>query len=144
LRAANDLKTPSWLAFVRENWSIPDLSDLSASARSDLSHHLAYYLYLHRVAYGPTPVAALDPQEPWHFGHGVLESEAAVIRLEILSAEHKSEAVGVEKAVLERWPGLAWRVEEIHRGRGLLTQLRTSWGVERSNPSTLPRPYGRR
>lgn len=142
LRAANDLKTPSWRTFVRQNWSTPEASGLSSSARTDVAHHLAYYLYLHRVAYGPTPIAALDPEEPWHFAHSLLESEAAAVRLEILTAAHRPEAAGVEKAILERWPGLAWRVEEIHRGRGLLTQLRTSWGIERSDvPATGPRPY---
>jgi hypothetical protein len=101
---------------VRENWSTPDLTGLSPAARTDVAHHLAYYLYLHRAAYGPTPVAALDPQEPSRFAHGVLEGEAALLRLEILKAAGKPEAEGIEKAILERWPGLSWRVEEIQRG----------------------------
>jgi hypothetical protein len=139
LRASNDRKAPSWRAFVRENWSTPDVGDLSGAARA----HLAYYLYLHRVAYGPVSVAALDPQEPWKFAHGVLESEAALARLEILRAAHRPEADGIEKAVLERWPGLTWRVEKIHLGQGLLTVLRTGWGVESSGASreNRPRPY---
>lgn len=142
LRVANDHKTPSWRAFVRENWSTPDLSGLSTAARTDVAHQLAYYLYLHRVAYGPTPIAALDPEEPWKFAHGVLESEAAVVRLEILRAAHRPEADGVQRAILERWPGLSWRVEEINRGDGLLMELRTFWGVERSTPPAgRPRPY---
>lgn len=116
---------------MRENWSTSDVTHLSATARA----HLAYYLYLHRVAYGPLGVAALDPEEPWKFAHGVLESEAALVRLEILRAAHKPEAEGVEKAVLERWPGLAWRVEEIHNNQGMLTVLRTGWGVESSSAS---------
>lgn len=142
LRASNDLKKPSWRTFVRQNWSTPDLSGLSASARTDVAHHLAYYLYLHKVAYGPTPIAALDPDEPWRFAEGVLNGEAALARLEILSAAHSGHAGGVEKAILERWPGLAWRVEEIRRGQGLLTELRDFWGVEKSGVHpTGPRPY---
>lgn len=138
LRASNKNKEPSWRAFARQNWSTPDTTSLSASARV----HLAYYLYLHRVTYGPVSIAALDPEEPWKFAHGVLESEAALVRLEILRAAHKPEADGVERAVLERWPGLAWRVEELHVNQGLLTVLRTGWGVESwMAPADQPRPY---
>ncbi len=138
LRASNDRKAPSWRAFVRENWSTPDVAELSVAAHA----HLAYYLYLHRVAHGSVSVAALDPEEPWKFAHGILESEAVLVRLEILRAAQRPEADGVEKAVLERWTGLNWRVEKIHRGQGLLTALRTGWGVESPRaPSDRPRPY---
>ena len=140
LRAGLERKPFSWRTFVRDNWSTPDVSGLSSGAHA----HLAYYLYLHRVTYGPLTVAALDAEEPRKFGHGVLEGEAALARLEILRAAKKPEADGVEKAVLERWPGLAWRVQEIGQGQGLLTGLRTAWGVEREDvPSDRPRPYQR-
>jgi hypothetical protein len=140
LRATNDAGKPSWQAFARENWSTPELDGLSPGARQAL----AYYLYLHRAAYGPRAIAALDPQEPWQLGHGVLEAEAGVLRLEILRAAGKPEAAGIEAAVLERWPGLAWRVEEIQEGGGLLTRLRRTYGVERSSrPVGKPEPYRR-
>jgi hypothetical protein len=138
LRATNDDKRSSWQAFVLDNWSTPKTHGLSSVARA----RLAYYLYLHRVAYGPSAISALDPEEPWRWGHGVLEAEAAVVRLEILHAAKKSEAAGVEEALLERWPGLAWRVENIHRNEGFLTTMRASYGVERDDPPVgKTRPY---
>jgi hypothetical protein len=138
LRTTNDVGKTSWHAFVAQNWSTPQVSGLSSAAHA----RLAYYLYLHRAAYGPRPIAELDPEEPWKWGHGVLDAEAAVIRLEILYSAKKLEAAGVEAAILERWPGLAFRVDEIHRREGLLEVLRTSHGVERSRiPSDKPRPY---
>lgn len=144
LRATNDNKgsswhaASSWQAFVLDNWSTPDIHELSPAGRAGL----AYYLYLHRAAYGPLSIAALDPEEPWKWGHGVLEAEAAVVRLEILHAAKKPEAVGIEAAILERWPGLAWRVEKIHKKEGFLEIMRTSHGVERDDPPAgKPWPY---
>jgi hypothetical protein len=141
LRATNDLGEPSWSAFIKHNWSTPHTNGLSSAGHA----RLAYYLYLHRVAYGPRSVAQLDPEEPWKFGHGVLEPEAALLRLEILRAVKRPEAKGVEAAILERWPGLAWRIEQIHNGLGLLTLQRTFYGVESPDaPKGKPRPYSDR
>ena len=147
LRATKDDKDSSfhaaspWQAFVEDNWSTPVTHGLSPAGRAQL----AYYLYLHWAAYGPQPIAELDPEAPRKWGHGVLEAEAAVVRLEILHAGKKPEAAGVEAALLERWPGLAWRVENIHRNEGFLTTMRTSYGVERDDPSAgKPRPYRRK
>ena len=138
LRTANDRRESSWSAFIRNNWSTPDTSGLSDAARP----RLAYYLFLHRAAYGPRAVAQLNPDEPLGFGTGVLESEAAVLRVEILHAGQSPDALTAEKSVLERWPGLAWRIDDIRAGRGLLTSLRTAWGVESSDtPKDKPRPY---
>ena len=72
-----------------------------------------------------------------------------MLRLEILAAAKRPEAAGITRAVLERWPGLGWRVEEIESGRGFLPDLRMSYGVERSDapevtrPKDRPPPYGR-
>ena len=139
LRAANAAKVSSWRAFVQDNWTTPDTTGLSADARAQL----AYYLFLHRAAYGPTAVPALDPGAVEKLGRGILEPEAAVLRLEILAAAKRPEAAGITRAVLERWPGLGWRVDEIHSGRGFLTDLRMSYGVEQGDaPKDRPSPYG--
>jgi hypothetical protein len=138
LRSANDAHEPSWRAFLTNNWSTPDVSGLSEKGL----HRLAYYLYLHRAAYGPRALAALDPKEPEHFAHGPLEAEAAVLRFEILHAAKRPEGAGIKAAILERWPGLAWRIHDIEEGHGLMTVLRTVQGVERSEPpKDKPAPY---
>ena len=138
LRAKNGQDKPSWGAFVEDNWSTPDVHGLSPAARAEL----AFHLYLHRVTYGPDAVAALDPEGASKFAHGALESTSALIRLEILRAKNKPEAEGVEAAILERWPGLAWWVEQIHNDSGLLARLRSSNGVDSGDaPTDKPRPY---
>jgi hypothetical protein len=138
LRTANDARESSWRAFLTANWSTPDGAGLSESGRA----RLAYYFYLHRVAYGQRPVANLEPDEPGRFGHGVLEAEGALLRLEILHAAARPEVKGITAAVLERWPGLAWRVRDIERGHGLLSILRTVHGVESPDaPKDKPHPY---
>lgn len=139
LRGAGDDR--SWRSFVRDSWSTPEIGGLSEEAHS----RLAYYLYLHRVAYGPRPLADLDPDEPRGFGQGPLESEAEVLQVEILQAAQQSNAEAEEAAVVQRWPGVAWRMERIHRGLGLLTLLRTFYGIE--NPEARKegaRPYAPR
>jgi hypothetical protein len=121
-----------WNTFVLDNWSTPAAVGLSRPARAAL----AYYLFLHRAIYGPQGIAALDPEAPRHFAHGILEGEASVIRLEILHAAQRPEAAGLQKAILERWPGIAWRVKDIAEGGGMLKDLRRTYGAESS--------YGRR
>lgn len=138
LRARIESETPSWSAFVRHNWSTPSAAGLSAAAHS----RLAFHLFLHRAAYGPKAVGALDPEIPWQFGKGVLEGQAALSRLEILYAAGRPEASGVEMATKERWPGLAWWIAQIRSGHGPLTSLRTGYGVESEYaPTDKPRPY---
>jgi hypothetical protein len=140
LRASNDKHEPSWISFVTENWSTPNTAGLSEKARE----RLAYYLYLHRAAYGPIPIAKLDPTEPERlFGTGLLESEAALLRLEILHAAKQPEANGIAAAIRERWPGLAWRLRDIKQGHGLLTVLRRDGLHSIYAPKNKPRPYTR-
>jgi hypothetical protein len=138
LRSTNDDNVPSWRAFIESNWSTPDTHGLSAEGL----RKLGLYLYLHEVAYGPRPIAALDPEQPWKFGRGVLESEAALYRLEILLAAKKPQADGVAAAILERWPARALSVEDVRKGFGLLKRIRTACGAESPYaPKDKPRPY---
>jgi hypothetical protein len=137
LRSVSE-EASSWRAFLTDNWRTPDMSGLSEPARQGL----AFHAYLHQAAYGPTPIAALDPAGPTRFGHGILESWATLIRLEILSAARRPEAEGIEQALLERWPGLAWWVAQVHAGTGVLKRLRILYGAESEYaPTDQPRPY---
>jgi hypothetical protein len=122
LRADNVERKHSWLELVRRNPTVVSGEGLSATAQAQVD----YYLYLHHVALSVQPLASLRPDETDRFAHGSLEAEAAVLRLEILHAAGRPEAAGVEAAVLERWPGLVWRVGKIRTGGGTLAWLRAS------------------
>jgi hypothetical protein len=138
LRHQNDRGQASWFAFVRGNWSTPQVAGLSAAGRQ----RLAYYLFLHRAAYGPQPVAALDPAAVQAFDSGPLQGEAALLRLEIEHAAKGAAATSDATALARRWPGLAWRIEQINTGNGRLTVLRRSSGIERHDAARdRPRPY---
>jgi hypothetical protein len=138
LRSANDDNAPSWRAFIASNWSTPDTHGFSAEGL----RRLGLYLYLHKVAYGPRPVSALDPEEPWKFGHGILESEAALYRLEILRAAKRPQAEGIAAAILERWPSRAGSVAKVREDFGLLKRIRISYGADSPYvPKDKPRPY---
>jgi len=128
----------SWRAFLTSNWGTPDTNGLSEQARRGLALHT----YLHQVAYGPLPIAALDPAGPHRFAHGILESWTTLLRLEILLAAGRPEAEGIELALLERWPALAWWVAQVHAGSGVLRRLRILYGAESEYaPADQPRPY---
>jgi hypothetical protein len=138
LRSTNHGDEPSWRGFIASNWSTPDTRGLSTEGL----RRLGLYLYLHKVAYGPRPLSALDPEEPWKFGRGFLESEAALYRLEILIAAKSPQADGIAAAILERWPSRAGSVEMVREGFGLLKRIRTDYGVESPYaPKDKPRPY---
>jgi len=128
----------SWRAFLTDNWRTPDPSALSDLARSGL----AFHTYLHHVAYGPTPIGALDPTGPNRFARGILESWATLMRLEILLAAGRPEAEGIELALLERWPGFSWWVTQVHAGAGILQRVRILYGAESTYaPADQPWPY---
>ena len=119
LLSTNSDNKRSWLELVTENPSAWSAQGLSAAAHATLD----YYLYLQEVESSGRPLASRRPNETDRFAHGALEAEAAVLRLELLYAAGRPEAPGIEAVVLERWPGLAWRVEKIRAGRGLLNRL---------------------
>ena len=71
-----------------------------------------------------------------------LEAEAGALRLEILAAARGGAVKTQAQALVERWPGLEWRVRDIEAGRGRLPILRRTCGVERDDPpKDRPRPY---
>lgn len=144
LRILNDRRELSWSSFVLENWrtvylqppvpaeEIAELRAVDATGLSDDGRRLlAYYLFLHRATYGPQSVAELSLTRVNELAGGPLEAEALVLRYEILSARQDSAAADVRVAVLDRYPGVTWRLEQIERGRGRLSQLRSLYGAER-------------
>jgi len=134
LRRRHDGREPSWNAVLLTNFrEIEDdeLVDLDPPSRAAIALHL----WLHRAVYGPTPVVALDPSTLTSFATGPLEGEAAALSHEILAARSDPGAVALAAAIVARWPGLEWRIEDDLAGRGLVRTLREVVGAEgRSRP----------
>lgn len=160
LRQYNDRQEPSWIAFLRYNWRTIHISDkvdvgarafprvLNASGLSTAARDaLALHLFLHRAIYGPKEVADLNLKNIDAFDRGLLRSEAAVLRYEILHARGDSVAEdALGKEVLADFPGVAWRLEEIREGFGRISYLRRTRGAGREfdeEPEFLPyvEPY---
>jgi hypothetical protein len=135
LRRDNDVKTASWLYFLQANWRTVNPAGLSARGRAALALHL----FLHRAIYGPQPVAELRAEDLQM--EGATEAEAAIYRLEILTARKDTRAAAEASALLTKWPGMRWRVEEVNKSEGLLTRARQAWGAERSDKPPGPVPY---
>lgn len=139
LRARHQDREPSWNAVLLQNErTIEDdeLADLDPRSRAAVALHL----WLHRAAYGPTPVASLDPGTLAGLGVGPLEGEVAVLAHELLTARGDPSAPALASAVVARWPGLAWRIEDDLAGQGLVQMLRSVVGAERPAPAA-PLPY---
>jgi hypothetical protein len=138
LRQADPLGRGTWLAFARAYPREPALSGLSIPALEAL----AYHRFLHRAAFGPEPLSRIDPARMIAFDRGILAPEAAALRVELHAAAGR-DARPESEAIRERWPGLAWRLDDIAAGRGRLTLLREFEGVESPDwPPRAPSPYG--
>jgi hypothetical protein len=132
LRRENDEEEPSWVHFIRSNWRTVRDGELSEQTRDALALHL----FLHRAIYRPAKVGDLELNRLDTFAKGFLESEAAVLRLEILTARGElSRAAATQTDILKKWPGLKWRVHGISRGAGLLTLWRNAYGAEQTFPT---------
>jgi hypothetical protein len=138
LRRRHEGREPSWNAVLLHNTrTIEDeeLADLDPDSRAAIGLHL----WLHRAVYGPTPTAALDPTALASLGVGPLEGEAAVLSHELRVARGDPGAAALAAAIVARWPGLQWRLEEGEAGQGLVQTLRRVVGAERpSAPAPLP------
>lgn len=129
LRSRHQGREPSWNEVLLANFrEIEDeeLVDLDPQSRDAIALHL----WLHRAVYGPTPVEALDPGTVTGFGPGPLEGEAAVLSHEILAARGDPGAAALAGAIVARWPGLQWRIEDDVAGHGLVRTLRGALGAE--------------
>jgi hypothetical protein len=126
LRSSAQHDSLRWRDFITENLTLPLPIGLSPEAQARLAYHLCW----HRVIHGRLPVSALDPEEPWQLGQGLLEGQAALHRLEILHARSHDLSDGLAEAVRERWPGLAWWISRIQDDTGPLASLRAAYGFE--------------
>jgi hypothetical protein len=125
--------TGEWGPFLRNNWNtVTPSPDFSPEARAQLALHL----FLHRATWIPGGVASLDstPLDAIHAPQ--LAGEVAVLKYEIQHARHDRHAAGSRAALLARFPGLRYRVDEIEHGKGTLTAYRDTYGVE----ATFMRP----
>lgn len=113
----------TWLDMVRYTTEPPDVSRLSKRARD----RLALYLFLRQAVHGDAPIAALDPDATAAFADGPLAPEAGALRLEILQAASRGDARALEESLRARWPGLAWRLDDIAAGSGTLQRLRDEY-----------------
>ncbi len=111
----------SWAAFVLDG---------GPALPASLPQGLGLHRFLREAVHGPRPIASLDPEDAARFAPGPLEGEAAVLRVEILSARGDPRTAEESGRILRRWPGLRWRLDEISRGEGLLTRLRQWEGAE--------------
>jgi hypothetical protein len=57
-----------------------------------------------------------------------------VLSWELLWARGASDLAQRKQALLQRWPGVAFRLSQIEAGNGLLTTLKRTYGPERAAP----------
>lgn len=113
---------PSWANLIRERDALDDpaLRGLSAAARRSLLP----YLILHEAVHGPQPLSQFPIDLLSAYTGGPWASEAEVLIYELLSARSAAGLADRRAAVLARWPGVEFRLDEIDRGAGLLTLWR--------------------
>jgi hypothetical protein len=116
---------PSWGNLIKDRDALDDpaLRGLSASAR----RALLPYLILHEAVHGPQPLSQFPMDLLAAYVDGPWASEAAVLSYELWSAQGAPDLAERRAAVLARWPGVAFRLEEIDRGAGLLTTWREEY-----------------
>jgi hypothetical protein len=129
LRHAGGALRPSWANLLRAPSaldSVDALRGLSERGR----HALVPYLILHQAIHGPEPLATFPPEFLASHDQGPWASEASVLTYELLWARRAPDLAQQGDRLLQRWPGLAFRVREIEAGAGLLTLLRSEYGPE--------------
>jgi len=132
---------PSWNAVLLANFR--EIEDAELDALDEPSRAaIGLHLWMHCAVYGATGLAAIDPHGLDVFAADVQAGEVEALRHELLVARTDSGAAAQAAAIIERWPGLAWRIEDNDTREGLLALLRRSVGAERSAPSVpSPLPY---
>lgn len=141
VRASNRAGTPSWNAFLLDNFR--EVDDEELEALGDIGRReLGFTLMLQRAIYGPLGPARLDPKAFDGLGTGPVIAEVAALEHEMLAARGDPGAAAVASRIEGAWPGLAWRIEENLAGAGLLTRLRRIAGADRAFPAPpSPLPY---
>lgn len=141
LRNAHARRSPSWNAFVSDNFRTIEPEELEELSQASLDA-LCLHLFLHRAVYGPRGVdsISLDPLDAATEGPAGLE--AAVLRHEGLVARGDPGAQALERRLVSERPGIAWRLTANAKGKGRVTSLRTIVGAgRRSPPPPTPLPY---
>jgi hypothetical protein len=130
LRHAGGARSPGWANLIKSREVLEQESALEGLSEQ-ASRALVPYLILHQMVHGPDSLAQFPPDvlsEPQR--EGPWASEAAVLAYELQWARRASDLPQRERELLQRWPGVAFRVEEIKQGAGLLTRLRGQYGPD--------------
>lgn len=141
LRATNTSRSPSWNAFLLENFreiERHELEHVPAAQHLRLRHMLT----LHWASYGPHAPARLPPNTFDGAGDGPLVPELLALTHELALARGDATVATLEARLLAGWPGMAWRIEANREGDGVIARLRRIAGAERAYPPVpVPLPY---
>ena len=133
LRRLGGAGSPSWTNFIQAPDALAHgalFQGLSDQAR----FALVPYFILHQVVHGPEPLSAFPPEFLAPHLEGPWGSEAGVLSWELLWARGAPDLAQRRQTLLQRWPGVSFRVAQIESGYGLLTTLRRTYGRERAMP----------
>ena len=133
LRRLGGAGSPRWINFIRDPDALANrvlFQSLSDQARSAL----VPYFILHQVVHGPESLSAFPLAFLAQHLEGPWGSEAGVLSWELLWARGASDLAQRKQALLQRWPGVAFRLSQIEAGNGLLTTLKRTYGPERAAP----------
>jgi hypothetical protein len=133
LRNAGDARTSSWANLIKTPGALEGAALRSLSERA--SRALVPYLIVHQAVHGPEPLSAFPPEFLASHAQGPSQgpwaSEAGVLTYELMWARRAADLAARKAELLSRWPGVAFRVQEIEAGAGLLTTLRDEYGPTR-------------
>jgi len=122
LRRVGGRRNTSWANLVKEPGAFDEaaLHELSQASR----RALLPYLIMHQAVHGPEPLSRFPVEFLSEQRQGPWGAEAAVLEYELAWARQAVDLAAQRAAVLARWPGLAFRLDQIQGGMGLLTTLR--------------------
>jgi hypothetical protein len=131
LRSAASAQTPGWANLVESPEGLePDVfRALSDQARAAL----VPYLIMRQAVHGPEPLASFPTEYLAQHQGGPWASESNVLLYELQWARNAPDLARQRQALLQRWPGTAFRVQLIESGAGLLTTLRQEYGPSGSS-----------
>jgi hypothetical protein len=133
LRMAGGSQTPSWANLIKSPTQ-PEEEEIMERLSERTSRALVPYLILHQALQGSESLSAFPPEVLAPHQQGPWASEAGVLAYELLWARQAPDLAQRRTALLQRWPGLAFRVEAIETGAGLLTTLRRQYGRAERSP----------
>ena len=126
LRLAGGSRYPSWLNFLASPDALAG-GEILQGISEQASRLLVPYLITHQVVHGPEPLAAFSTSFFLQFHEGPWASEASVLSYELHWARGAPDLGQRRDDLLRRWPGLAYRVEQIEADKGLLKMLRRQY-----------------